>query len=290
MRDNPLPVPAEGEREQGAQPYGISPQATVKRDMDAEIAEQSGLVPVANAATNKIDGTVCHAQNGDYPGSPQPSPWAMKTKPVPGAASLDRFELHQGDRPPFDTRADRCEWRSSAMFPNGTTIWIAYALYIMPGSEFPQDTVVGQLHSTYGPKDTEQLAPCYIAIRTDGSTMFVVESSTEAPFVTATARHKHVPHIERQTNVGCWTHWVHEIRCEPAGGGVWNVWRNGSQLFRYAGPIGQRSTTGDYWKFGLYRGTIPGQTVGWYANMEHGTRDLSHRIERPQPLPAVSLY
>jgi hypothetical protein len=81
------------------------------------------------------------------------------------------------------------------------------------------------------------------------------------------------------------------VRFDPTGGsGFMKLWLDGKQVVNYTGSMGYSTSTGYYWKFGIYRSVAGEHEAVRYANMTVGTADLSAKIAKPDPIPEGYCY
>ena len=187
---------------------------------------------------------------------------------------LWRFDMRPDDIWNGTERSELDGYRTD--YPQNTTIWIAYAVYLEPGATVchsscsPQNSwnIVGQFHVTSG------------AICCTFNTMAWAQTGSTEVFETQTYNNSggtsdyRSPAISR----GRWYHFLYKVYMSSSGSAdTFDVWldpvtprtmsheiaQSGS-LF-YAGNIG-----GSYWKYGIYRGNPPvlvEQAID-YANMQ----------------------
>jgi hypothetical protein len=249
----------------------------------------SGMLEVPNGASvGPIDGVTYVAGNADDVTSTTVASWAMAHGVNPSTGgSLDRFEVRPGDYPPPGSALkERAEFSQSNLLANGTTVWVAYSVYLFQ-SAIDGNCTVGQYHPTQGVGDTVEGTNLYMAVF-NGTLRFDKQTSTEVPLVDFPAP---TQLFFNTPPAGQWIKFVHQINVDPNGvTSLWKVWENGTLIINSTAAMGFANSPGNHWKFGLYRNTIGGNSVAWYANMEFGTSDLSARIAAPLALPLDTPY
>lgn len=266
-----------------------------RRLSDASVAKNAlNLTPMTDTQTNTINGgSNFGIWCANYPGSAKP--WCCNSV-VNGNPSLDRFELRNGDITegdiPAGSHSERSEWGGSGQ-AQGASWWVAYSQYIVPGDSVGQGgNIIFQLHpSGYNVGDTYASTILLVQIYA-GQMQFIANYSTSVP-LTSSGQVTAV-NVLNDSNflTGQWVNWVHHFVTDPTGAaGVWQVWRNGTQIINYAGAVGFASCSTQYPKYGQYRTVAPqvgksGISVVWDANFEAGLTDLTARIATPKPVPS----
>lgn len=185
-----------------------------------------------------------------------------------------RFEIRQGDRRSGDaTDVDRNELASRSQFVHGTDLWTSFSFMIEPGDPTLENKSnnLGQWH-----RGAPGSPPLSINMYINNLINVITQNDSGMTI------RKEMP-IER----GKWYHVVFRVRfaTNGASNGVLQLWLNGQQQLNLTNaPIGYNDTARNYWKFGIYRKTQPAVQVHYYANMEAGSTDLSHRIQNPLPI------
>jgi len=253
----------------------------------------SGLVEMPNGVANVMSTITPAAGNGDYVGSPKVTTWATKSRlSPPGTASIDRFEVRDGDQALIDVGTDKNRSEMADVHTKwavGTTIWVAYSMYVVRADQ-QNGSIIGQLHGTgiTGPGSAATV-PFYASVY-HNNILYSVQGSTENPVVDVPAV-TNIQVVPLVTNT--WINFVHKIKFGPSGDGTLDSWVNGAHLVSYTGVIGFSMDNGTYWKYGWYGSTDGNPSavaIVWYANMEVGTADLSDRILNPKPVPVGTLW
>lgn len=185
----------------------------------------------ANNSTINIDGVGYFVENAN-------KPYSLAN---PDSVTL-RFELRSGDHwtsPDFTdpTTSERCEIASSAKFPNGQQVNIAYDFMIEPGAPNTASWIVlGQMHESNVPD-----SPPFAVELVNGDHMAINIGTSSLNYLYKDAnpivRGKHYAMV------------VQALFSKTAG--FLNVWRDGIQIVNYKGVLGTGAAT--YWKEGVYR-------------------------------------
>ncbi|PVE23534.1 hypothetical protein DC522_15430 [Microvirga sp. KLBC 81] len=164
-----------------------------------------------------------------------------------------RFEVRADERASFDpTRVERSEIASYKEVEFNRTYTMSYKMMIEPGAANTADwMVLGQVHQFEDPDDLGCSPP--FAIELQGEYM-QLDIRTTADAITSTPPSANIiwkdsAPVER----GHWYDIKLEVRFDPFGNGLVNMWRDGVQVAHYEGPLGYNDQRGGYWKFGAYR-------------------------------------
>lgn len=201
------------------------------------------------------------------------------------------------------TNRSELDGANSAQFNTGTAFWLAYAVYIEPGTAYTsQWNINGQMHNNSSPA----LICCIFTVNSNSNsvtdTWFV---STFNATTTATTSTTSGVAITR----GRWYHFVFQVSPSNTGtNDTFNVWldtvtpgtmvqiasNSGASLFG-----GNANNANNYWKYGVYRQTgVPLPTFAIrYGNMQicsqgadctskYGVSDLSALTTTPLADPS----
>ena len=198
-----------------------------------------------------------------------------------------RFNLRPGDHPSFDgASVDRCEMsQNMTLIAPGTESWLSYAVRWNTAFSGASYTVMGQFHHSM----TTLSPPFGNNFAASGTQRGERRFSTANPIGSNPS-----PQVE-WTNAaytrGGWHRYVIRAKTGPTGNGILDVYEDGVKLTaRAAGGLvafGYTQSTGEYWKFGDYRGSGPSITdCVDYCNVEVAA-DLSARILTPLAIPII---
>lgn len=158
------------------------------------------------------------------------------------------------------------------------SMWFAYAMKVDPKSRSIVDAFVGQLHDFPGVGDNAY-APIY-AHELIGTT-FTIRSFSNIN-VPATVPPVEVIRYTKTLVYGTWYQFVIHLIPNPAGSGTIHVWIDGLPVINLTNAaLGFASSTGLYWKYGIYDLSATTYRGVWFANMEAGTASLAARITAP---------
>lgn len=203
------------------------------------------------------------------------------------------------------TNRSELDGSGSAQFNTGTTFWIAYAVYIEPGTPYTsQWNINGQMHNNSSPA----LVCCIFTVNSNSNsvtdTWFVSTFNASTGATTSTTSGVALTR-------GRWYHFVFQVTPSNTGtSDTFNVWldtvtpgtmvqiatNSGASLFG-----GNANNASNYWKHGIYRQTgVPLPTFGVrYGNMQicssgadctskYGVSDLSAQTTTPLADPGHS--
>jgi hypothetical protein len=165
-----------------------------------------------------------------------------------------RFEQHFGDHWRKDRDGvERSEISSSKALEFNKTYTVNYKFMIEPGQANTADWLVfGQFHAEEDEGDQGVSPPFEINFEGERMQIDVRWSTPELTNwsnVETKTLYTDANDIER----GKWYEIKMEVKFDPFGGGVLNVWRDGIQLVDYDGPLGYTDKIGPHWKQGIYR-------------------------------------
>lgn len=202
------------------------------------------------------------------------------------AANVHRFELRQGDQGYDESSPERLHRAEiiAADVPNhGTELWQAYSLKLGAGPAFTVDgqCYANQWHGYDADVGYSRAPPLSFDY---GNDMFRIWSRSDADIdpdtlwgVSVLQYQAASPTRDVYSNI--------VINVKFASSGFLRVWINGVQVVNYTGPIGYYlDAHGAYPQWGIYARQAPNCPVMTYANMEHGTADLTDRILNPLPI------
>jgi hypothetical protein len=210
-------------------------------------------------------------------------------------ASLQRFEVHQGDQAPFDSGhpVDRCEASAATSFAYGVDVWISCAIFVErgtpvydAGSQYVWCSLI-QMHGNPQPGDanyTRKLAwsPCFtLDIAGD---VLNIQTRSETDVYPSGNPLTMTRYVDESFQRGVYNYYVFRMVFARTGNGLLQVWRNGASIFDQAIPLGYNDALGPYMKFGIYRGTDPAVTAVQFANLEISNASLAQRVASPLPI------
>jgi hypothetical protein len=214
-------------------------------------ASANGWEPIATGDYTVVNGNTYLAEAGPRRDALQrhESPDVVRFHMIPGNAWPD--ETSDGERTELDGYKQP--------FEAGKTYWVAYWLYIEPGSAFTSDWIIlGQVPGLSG----------HILKKT-----IMDWHSDNKKFHSETIR------------AGQNYQFVEKIIVDPVNG-YYGAWFNGKQIIDYKGHFGDAGKK-YYYKIGVYRARAPETMTVRYANFKFGTADLSSLIASPDPPPPL---
>jgi len=168
-----------------------------------------------------------------------------------------RFEVRSGDRWRHDgSGRERAEIASYAKLDYGQTYTVRTKLLVEEG---PRNTaewlLLGQFHQTEDAGEAGVSPP--VALEMAGEHLQVVARHTTQAITTTWPTTKVLYTDAAPLQRGRWYDLQIEVRFDPFGQGALKVWRDGTELVSYAGPLGYNDKIGPYWKNGIYRESSP---------------------------------
>lgn len=201
------------------------------------------------------------------------------------------------------TNRSEIDGAGSAQFNNGTTFWLAYAVYIEPGTAYTSSwNINGQMHTT----GASAMVCC--AFNTTSNSNSVTDTWSTQTFNAATGTQTSTTTGVPITR-GRWYHYVYQVLVSTSGtGDTFNVWLDtvtAGTMVQIASHTsatlfgGNSVNTSNYWKYGIYRETgnnLPTFAIQ-YGNMQvcsqgadctskYGVSDLSALTTTPLPDPS----
>jgi hypothetical protein len=200
------------------------------------------------------------------------TPYALQTSGDPYSfnkiGSTYRFEVHSGDKGrEGDKTQERAEISSKEKLDFDQTYTMTYDFMVEPGQKNTVGVNVGQFHGTPDAGDYGSLGPVF-AIRLVGERMRIVTRTDSDRITEARPADKFIYSDTTDIERGHWYQMKVEIRFDPDGQGVINVWRDGEQLAHYKGGVGYNDAVGPYWKMGIYRPPAPETLAVAYRNFD----------------------
>jgi hypothetical protein len=184
---------------------------------------------------------------------------------------------------------ERAELAGSKAYPEKTPLWVSYSFYVEPG-QGPVTTnwfILGQWGQVGSSCSGGTLGPPYSQSLRIGEIWTLVIYPDDV----CNGKGKSVTPLTVSLRRGVWYNVVHNVRFDPTGGsGFMKLWLDGKQVVNYTGSMGYSTSTGYYWKFGIYRSVAGEHEAVRYANMTVGTADLSAKIAKPDPIPEGYCY
>jgi hypothetical protein len=205
----------------------------------------------ANGSTFTVDGYSAQAENANQA-------WSLTQ---PDANTL-QFSVRSGDTwrtsGYTDSGANRSEIQFGQQYSAGTQMNLSETITVQPG---PTNTAswldLTQLHAT------TNVAPTY------------------SPFVLGVDKSDHLVVILQHPNQSANTlvyrspdpivrgqpmDFDFQVIMGPTGGGYVGVWKDGTQIVNYHGPVGATNSE-YYWKIGVYRGSAPEIMTADFSNV-----------------------
>ena len=231
--------------------------------------------------------------NANYRGSPTNPFYAAYSLLNQSGDSLDRFEIRNGDVSSSDLANnhifERSQYGTLDSWNAGVDFWTSFQMYVVPGGVPSQGgNVIWGLPPHPDPLD--QLYSSQV-IGSFYNNQFLIDLwySTENPLVDPSTQ---VRIYQGAIPTGRWASVVQHVKFGASGGGVLEVWLDGTKIVSYSGQIGLASAATFSFKWGQYRGTAPasgnGQSIMWFFGVEYGTTDLSARITSPKTPPVFT--
>lgn len=183
-----------------------------------------------------------------------------------------RFEVRAGDEWAKDG-SERSEITFGKTLELNQTYMMSYSFMVEPGAANTADWVnIGQLHGTPDAADSKVLAPIF-AVQMDGEKLQIV-MRTDANATTTARVADNILYTSTDDIVrGGWYDVQVEIKVDPSGNGVLNVWINGEQVVSYTGAVGYNDAIGPYWKQGVYRSEADETLAVHFKDFEVNTVD-----------------
>lgn len=193
-------------------------------------------------------------------------PYSVQLSP---SRKVIRFELHPGDRRSQDpVESERNELTSRATFAPGRDLWNSFSFLLEPGDPTldGKSNNLGQWHAGFSASP-----PLSINLYRNNQIHIITQNDTGMQI-------RKVMPIER----GRWYHLVIHVRFNTQSAARLEVWLDGVKQVDLSNVvIGYAQSTGNYWKFGIYRKSQTAVQSQRFANMEAGDVDLSHRVGHP---------
>jgi len=202
-----------------------------------------------------------------------------------------RFEVHSGDKGrEGDAYQERSEISSKEKLDFDQTYTMTYDFMVEPGAKNTVGVNVGQFHGTPDAGDYGSLGPVF-AIRLVGERMRIVTRTDSDRITEARPADNFLYTDTTDIERGHWYQMKVEIRFDPDGQGIINIWRDGEQLAHYEGGVGYNDAVGPYWKMGIYRPPAEETLAVNYRNfdlVEGEGATSSPSPEAPAPAAPVS--
>jgi hypothetical protein len=226
----------------------------------------------ANGSTFTVDGYSAQAENANQA-------WSLTQ---PDANTL-QFSVRSGDTwrtsGYTDSGANRSEIQFGQQYSAGTQMNLSETITVQPG---PTNTAswldLTQLHAT------TNVAPTY------------------SPFVLGVDKSDHLVVILQHPNQSANTlvyrspdpivrgqpmDFDFQVIMGPTGGGYVGVWKDGTQIVNYHGPVGATNSE-YYWKIGVYRGSAPETFTATFSNVDISTGAAAAPTTPTQPTTPTS--
>lgn len=199
------------------------------------------------------------------------------------APEVDRFEIRSGDYQQSDgALKERIEvYRDPVAF--GVDQWLAYSLYIEPGTTSTADwCVLGQAHRTFDAADVVTSPP--LAFNLVGTDL-TCETRSDPADPSVSQPDPVIRYTLTNLARGQWHNFVHRMTFARTGNGYLKSWHNGTLMHDAAIPLGMNDAGGPYWKWGIYRDAAAETLAVRYANVEgFQTASLAARVTDPLPI------
>jgi Polysaccharide lyase len=205
----------------------------------------------ANGSTISVDNSAYMAQNADQS-------WSLS---LPDADTL-RFELRSGDHWSSSSWTDpatseRNEIAGQTVYPVGTQIEIAYDFMVEPGQTNSASgpgrwLVLGQMHEY-----NVQLSPPFAVEMVNGDHMAINIGTDNLHYVYTDPNP-----VQR----GRYYSMNVKVKFDNNRNGFLSVWRDGTNIVDYHGPIGTGAAT--YWKEGIYRSSAQESIAARFRNLK----------------------
>jgi len=203
--------------------------------------------------------------------------------------------VRQGEHPAFDDprdgtasaneRAEVYEYDGVSgpqSQPFNTSLWFSGALRILTQAPNTASYCILSQHTATKDAGDISASPVFaLALNAANELTIDTRTSTANPLLGNPAPTIH--YTDAAFPRGSLVRFVWNIQFDPQGSGFLRVWRDGTQIVNYTGPIGYVDALGPYWKAGIYRATAADPFVVEWSNLEGGTADLSARIANPLP-------
>lgn len=183
-----------------------------------------------------------------------------------------RFELRAGDGWSVDAdsgkEVERAEISSVEKLLPGETYTLTYSFVIDEGPKNTAEWVnIGQFRRTPDEADVDGAGPMF-AVKLKGEKMYIV-ARTDPNEVTTERPEDIILYLDDEDIVRGHVYDMKvEIRVDPAGEGLINVWRDGEQIVAYEGPVGYNDAIGPYWKQGVYRSAAEEPLTVTFSNVD----------------------
>jgi hypothetical protein len=228
--------------------------------------------------------------------------WACTNCATSGGqlGDLYRFQVTFFDQWQGTSRSEVDGASGGAQFTNGNTYWIAYAVYVEPGTAYSTSwNITGQMHAA------GTAAVCCVFDVNLQNDQFVL-----ATFNATTGSQNGSPTFTSSTITrGVWYHFVFNVTVSTAGNAdVFKVWCDCNSAGTMAQVVnttgaslfgGNTSSTFSYWKYGNYRstgvvlptfairyGNVQACSTGTDCTTKYGVSDLSALETTPLTNPA----
>jgi hypothetical protein len=220
------------------------------------------------------------------------TPYALQTPGEPYSFTKTgetyRFEVHSGDKGrEGDATQERSEIASKEKLDFDHTYTMTYDFMVEPGAKNTVGVNVGQFHGTPDAGDYGSLGPVF-AIRLVGERMRIVTRTDSDRTTEARPADNFIYTDTKDIERGHWYQMKVEIRFDPDGQGVINIWRDGDQLAHYEGGVGYNDAVGPYWKMGIYRPPADETLAVDYRNFDLVDGGDAATSPEPPPPPPVS--
>jgi hypothetical protein len=179
-----------------------------------------------------------------------------------------RFEVRPGDQPSFDSSSvERSEISSRKEIEFGKTYTLSYKFMVEPGQALAADwMILGQVHHRNDAGESGGSPPFAIEVN-DGVMRVIYRTSTEK-IRTSNPSPKTLWKDDGQIERGHWYDVKAEIKFDPFGNGLVNMWVDGQQIISYKGALGYNDDDGGYLKMGVYRRASSETVAVKYDNIQ----------------------
>jgi hypothetical protein len=178
-----------------------------------------------------------------------------------------RFEVRSGDRPRFDSSSvERSEISSGKEIQFGKTYTLRYKFMVEPGIALTSRwMILGQVHHRNDSGERGGSPP--FGVEVNGEIMRVVARSSTDEIRTSNISAKTLWKDDAPLQRGRWYDVRFELKFDPFGDGLVNLWIDGQRELQYQGPLGYNDKRGGYLKIGIYRSASPEPVAVQYAEI-----------------------